>query len=253
MRKLLPVLLFFIISCFLVSIASAQQSNKLTKKEKKEGWKLLFNGKNLKGWHSYHHKGVTKDWKVQNGAIIANVKNNGGKSDLETDKQYSNFDLKLEWKMKACSNSGIMFHVNDSPKYKESYFTGPEMQIASGSCKWTFNHKTINDAQIHLHRAGDLYDLVPVDTEWVKPAGKWNKFEIRADNAHLKLFENGHKVVDTKMYGNHWRRLISRSKFSQWPDFGTFRKGHITFQGTEKGKIWFRDIKIKIFKFGPTS
>jgi hypothetical protein len=240
--------------CFLFSnITYAQQANTLTSKEKKNGWKLLFNGKNLKGWHSYLKKGVTKNWKVSNGAIVVNEDYKGQRSDLVTNKTYENFDLRLEWKMKPCSNSGVMFYVHESPKYKHTYVTGPEMQITDLSCLYTSTHSEISDSRIHLHRAGALYDLAPADTEWVKPAPKWNKYEIIARNGHVKLFVNGHKVVDTKFWNYSWWKKISRTKFSKWPDFGTFRKGRISFQGTEDGKIWFRNIKIKTFKFGPSS
>jgi hypothetical protein len=223
-------------------------SNALTQKEKQHGWKLLFNGKDLKGWHSYQKKKPSKNWKVRNGAIVVVEKHNGGQSDLVTDKEFKNFDLKLEWKMKPCSNSGVKFYIHELPPNKKKYDTGPEMQITDLSCLYTSTHSVISDSRIYLHRAGALYDLVPVDTEWVRPAPKWNKYEIIADSGHLRLFENGHKVVDTHMWDNHWRKLISHTKFKTMPNFGTFRKGHILLQGTEDGKVWFRNIKIKTFK-----
>jgi hypothetical protein len=47
------------------------------------------------------------------------------------------------------------------------------------------------------------------------------------------------------MWNDHWRNMIKNSKFEQWPGFGTFKKGHISFQGTENGKLWYRNIKIR--------
>lgn len=244
--------LFLMLGLFL-NTAWGQQANVLTSREKQQGWQLLFNGKDLEGWHSYLKDKPTQNWTVQNGAIVVMENHNGYQSDLVTDKTFENFDLKFEWKMEPCSNSGVMFYVNESPKYKDTYMTGPEMQITDLSCLYTSTHSEISDSRIYLHRAGALYDLAPSDTEWVKPAPEWNKYEIIADNGHVKLFVNGHKVVDTKLWNQSWWKTISRTKFSQWPDFGTFRKGHISFQGTEDGKIWFRDIKIRTFKFGPSS
>lgn len=232
---------------------SAQQVNTLTPQEKADGWQLLFNGKNLDGWHSYLKEKPTKNWTVQDGAIVVTDKHNGQQADLVTNEAYENFDFKFQWKMEPCSNSGVMFYVNESPKYKETYMTGPEMQIVDLACLYTSDHSEINDDIIHLHRAGSLYDLIAVDTEWVKAAPQWNEYEIRANNGDLTLFINGHQVIHTKMWGQNWWRLISRSKFTQWPDFGTFRKGHISFQGTEDGKIWYRNIKIRTFRFGASS
>jgi hypothetical protein len=47
------------------------------------------------------------------------------------------------------------------------------------------------------------------------------------------------------MWNDHWKELINACKFKDIPNFGTFRKGHIALQGTENGKIWFRNIRIK--------
>lgn len=252
-KKIVSLSILIICGCMLTSYAYAQKANTLTPKEKKEGWKLLFNGKNLKGWHSFHQKGISRNWSVKNGTIVDNETIHGGKADLETDMQYSNFDLKLEWKMKPCSNSGVMFYVNDGSKYGATFETGPEMQIADLACKRTYDKRATNDSQIHLHRAGDLYDLAPADTEWVNAAPQWNTYEIKTFNGHVQLFENGHRIVRIKFWDTTWWKKISRTKFSQWHDFGTFRKGHISLQGTEDGQIWFRNIKIKTFRFGPSS
>jgi hypothetical protein len=226
--------------------AKAQQVNTLTPQENKNGWKLLFNGKNLKGWHSYLEKSPGKDWSVQNNAIILKKPADSQPedyADLVTNKEYKNFDLKLEWKMKPCVDSGIMLYVHESPKYKQTYETGPEMQIADLAC-------TKPDSRVLRERAGAIFALIPVDTVWVKRAGRWNHYEIIANNGHLECFNNGHKVIDTHLWDNHWRKLISNSKFRVMPRFGTFHKGHISLQGTEKKgksgiKIWFRNIKIK--------
>ena len=227
-------------SCLFPHPARAQKQNQLTSKENQEGWRLLFNGKNLKGWHSYLEKGPGKDWQVEQGSIVLN-KNNQSQptdyADLVTDQEYANFDLKVEWKMDPCSNSGLMFYVHESPAYHQTYESGPEMQIVDLACS--------PDSRILMHRAGALYDLIPVDTEWVTTGGKWNQYEIRSDKGHLQLFQNGHLVVDTHLWTDHWKKLIARSKFGKMPHFGTFRQGHISLQGTENGKLWFRNLKIK--------
>jgi hypothetical protein len=234
----------------------AQSQNTLTPQEKADGWQLLFNGRDLTGWHSYLEKAPGKAWQVKDGTIFLNKNSKSvynDFADLVTNDEYENFDLKLEWKMEPCANSGVMFYVNESPQYKNTYETGPEMQITDLSCMYTSNHSEISDSRINMHRAGDLYDLVPADTEWVKPAPEWNTYEIIANNGHVQFFQNGHKIVDTEFWDNNWWKNISRTKFHQWKDFGTFRTGHISIQGTEDGKLWFRNIKIKKFRFGPST
>lgn len=241
------VMAIAIISGFLLpAMAMAQQPNTLTPQEKQDGWQLLFNGKNLDGWHSYLENSPGKDWAVHNGTIVLNKRNTDPSKDyqdLTTNEEFENFDLKLEWKAKPCIDSGVMFYVHESPKYNQPYETGPEMQIADLAC-------TVQDSRILKERSGDIFDLISDKVEWVNLAGQWNQFEIIADNGHVQLFQNEHKVVDTNLNSDEWKNLVANSKFSKMPNFGTFRKGRISIQGTEpKGKpgvrIQFRNIKIK--------
>lgn len=233
-------------ACFAAVVANAQQPNTLTSRETADGWQLLFNGQNLDGWHSYGESGPGRDWSVRHGTIRLRKNNTDPErsyQDLVTDQEFSDFDLKLEWKAKPCIDSGIMFYVHESPKYKQTYETGPEMQIADLAC-------TVPDSRVLMERAGDLFDMIPIHYEWVKLAGEWNQYEIIANRGHLQFFQNGHKVLDTQLGDAHWKQLVAGTKFAKMPGYGAFHKGHISLQGTEsKGKsgdkIWFRNIKIK--------
>lgn len=230
----------------LCGMVHAQQHNTLTSQEKAHGWQLLFDGHSLGGWHSYLQKTPGKDWKVSDGAILMEKRPKDPEADFQdlvTDAEYGNFDLKLSWKMSPCADSGVMFYVHESPKYQNTYETGPEMQIADLAC-------TKPDSRVLKERSGDLFDLISSDVEWVNEAGQWNDFEIIADHGHVQFFQNGHKVIDTQLWSDDWKRLVAKSKFTAWPDFATFREGHISLQGTEdKGEVpirlWFRDIKIR--------
>jgi hypothetical protein len=201
-----------------------------------EGWKTLFDGKTTKGWHSYGKSQADAQWEVKDGALHLD-KSKGGSGDLVTDGVYGNFDLKLEWKISPKGNSGVLFYVQENPaKYKEAYFTGPEMQVLDND-----GHP---DGKIHKHRAGDLYDLIPCSKETVKPVGEWNEVEIISNNGSLKLFLNGVNVVSTTLWDNNWKALVAGSKFKEWPDFGTFKTGKIDLQD-HGNEVWYRNIKIK--------
>jgi hypothetical protein len=233
--------------CLLVFVsAQAQAPNTLTPREKQEGWQLLFNGKDLHGWHSYLQKSTGGDWSVVDGAIQLKKTNQdpaADYADLVTDGAYSNFDFKLEWKARPCIDSGVMFDVNESPEYHNTYDTGIEMQIADLAC-------TVPDSRILKERSGDIFDMISDKVEWVKPAGDWNTFEIIQDQGHLQLFQNGHKVIETQLWDPHWNQLITQTKFARMPGYSKYHSGHISLQGTEpKGKpgvkILFRDIMIR--------
>jgi Domain of Unknown Function (DUF1080) len=240
MYKKLLVAIFVIIAASLQHGLSAQQLNSLTAKEKQEGWHLLFDGKDLQGWHSYLQKTPGKSWQVKEGNIVL-VKNKQSTEkdfgDLVTNDEYENFDFKVDWKMTPCGNSGVMFYVHEAPEFKNTYESGPEMQIADLACN--------DDGRILKCRAGDIYDLVSADTEWVNPGGQWNHYEIRSLNGQVELFQNGHRISQTTFWDDNWRAMIKNTKFNDWPGFGTFKTGHISFQGTENGTLWFRNIKIR--------
>lgn len=110
--------------CMMISglaLAQAQAPNTLTPQEQHQGWHLLFNGHDLQGWHSYLEKSPGKDWSVIDGAIQLSKTNQdppADYADLLTNGQYSNFDLKLEWKARPCIDSGVMFYVHESPEYR---------------------------------------------------------------------------------------------------------------------------------------
>ena len=214
----------------------------LTKGEMKEGWHSLFDGKTTRGWHTYGSKTVGEAWKVDDGSLHLGVAEKEsfqvkGGGDIVTDEEFDNFDLKLEWKIDTCGNSGIIFYIHEDPvKYKYCWQTGPEMQVLDNKCH--------PDAKIIKHRAGDLYDLISCSKETVKPALEWNKVEIKSLNGKLDLFLNGMNVVSTQLWDDSWKKMVAGSKFKSMPDFGTYKKGHIALQDHGNG-VWFRNIKIK--------
>ncbi len=205
------------------------------------GWVNLFDGKTLTGWHGYDKTQAGTAWTVDNGAIHLDVsEKNGyqtkGGGDIITNDEFDNFDLKLEWKISPCGNSGILIYVQEDAKYKETWNTGMEMQVLDNACH--------PDAKIPKHRAGNLYDLIAASPETVKAAGEWNKVEIISNKGKLDLYLNGTDVVSTTLWDDNWKQLIAGSKFKDMPGFGTFTKGHIALQD-HGNEVWYRNIMIK--------
>lgn len=249
MKKILAYLLAVLLFGCIDSSSDKEQEKKdamttasLSEQEKKDGWQLLFDGATTKGWHKYGDTVAGKAWKADSGALKldASEKENWqikGGGDILTDEEFENFDLKMEWKIDTCGNSGIIIFIHeDSAKYTWGWETGPEMQVLDNKCH--------PDSKIIKHRAGDLYDLISCSKETVKPALEWNKVEIKSLNGKLDLWLNGENVVSTTMWDDNWKKLIAGSKFKDKPDFGTYKKGKIGLQ--DHGfNVWFRNIKIK--------
>jgi len=208
---------------------------------KDTGWVSLFDGQSLNGWHSYGKSSPASIWGIDSGAIHLNSAKKDtsmhGNDDLVSDDEYENFDLKLDWKISKAGNSGIIFLVHeDTTKYKETYETGLEMQV--------LDDKGHPDRKLPSHRAGSLYDLIPAKAGAVKPWGEWNHAEIKLNNGKLDLYLNDVNVVSTTLWDDNWKQMLAKSKFKAWPDFGTFKKGHIALQD-HGNDVWYRNIMIK--------
>jgi hypothetical protein len=204
-----------------------------------KGWQKLFDGKTTNGWHTYGKSSAGSDWKVADGALFLDAKNRtaGQGGDLVTDREFSNYHLKLDWKISKNGNSGIIFNVHEDPsKYKTTYLTGPEMQV--------LDNEGHADGKIIKHRAGDLYDLIQSRKENVKPVGEWNTSEIIINNGQLEFIQNGESIVKTTMWDANWNQLVAGSKFKTWPGFGTYKTGKIALQD-HGDEVWYRNVVIK--------
>lgn len=112
-----------------------------------DGWIKLFNGKDLTGWKASEEV----EWKVENGEIVTPPK----RSHLFTDKEFKNFEYKVDCKTTPGSNSGLYIHT----KYEDTFpNNGYEVQV--------------NQTQGDPVKSGSLYNVVklygtPVkDNEW---------------------------------------------------------------------------------------
>ena len=216
-------------------LSSPKTDNTLAPKQEK-GWTSLFDGKSLKGWHIYGHKALNDSWSVQDGTIFFD-KSKKAIGDLLTDNVYENFHLKYDWKISPNGNSGLIFWVQeDTIKYKQTYHTGPEMQVLDND-----GHK---DGKIAKHRAGNLYDLIQGKEGAVKPVGEWNTAEIISNKGKLEFILNGVSVLTTNYGDDNWKQMVAGSKFKQWPDFGTIFKGHLALQNHDCD-VWYKNILIR--------
>jgi len=226
MKKLL---LAFLI-CFVAAQTNAQE------------WISLFDGKTTKGWHSFGKTTVGESWKVEEGMIVFDpAAKAAGKSagDIVTNESFNDFHLQLEWKISKNGNSGIIFFVQDDPtKYKETWHTGPEMQVLDND-----GHK---DGKIISHRAGNLYDLIVGKEGVVKPYDQWNKVDIIFKKDKLDLILNGVSMVSTHVGDDSWKELIRRSNLLKENRLTLVKKfsGHIALQDHDD-KVSYRNIRIQ--------
>ena len=232
--------LIFTVITMLGTAVIAQSPNTLSKKEKKEGWKLLFDGSTTRGWHTYLKDTVGSKWQVKNEAIVFDPSQpESGGGDIVTNEAYENFELNLEWKISKGGNSGIIFDVQENPKYGATYLTGPEMQV--------LDNIDASDNKKQNHLAGCLYDMSGDATvSKPKPVGEWNQVRLIQNKGHLTFWLNGIQTYDGQIGSDEWNKMVANSKFrnNAFSDFAKVAKGKIALQQHPGSSEW-RNIKIR--------
>ena len=205
-------------------------------------WVSLFDGKDLREWHSYNQDKVV-GWMIEDGMLTTD----GSGGDLTTNKEYGDFDLRFEFKIPPASNSGVLYKVLERPDIKRTVFSAPEYQIIDDT---GYVIKAANGEQISLketQKTGANYDMhPPLDKTAFKPAGTWNKGRIIVEGTHVRHFLNDKLVADYQYGDENWKNLLKQSKFAEWPYANPRHKGKIALQShNAKEKIWFRNIRIR--------
>ena len=197
-----------------------------------EGYKALFNGKDLTGW-----KGLLKSpndnpekrallspdafaeaqkeadedmrahWKVEDGALVFDGK---GRS-LCTAKDYGNFDMYVDWKIKAKGDSGL--YLRGTPQV-QIWDTAQRPEGSGG----LFNNKK------HPSKPSKCAD---------NPIGEWNPFRIKMVGEKVTVWLNGELVVDNVVMENYWNR-----------DKPIYPTGQIELQN-HGNTLWFKNIYLK--------
>ena len=243
MKKNVFVGLSFILAMMISFSGISQTLNQLSKQEKKDGWILLFNGKNFDGWRQCNGTAMPANWKIDEDAMqvfTAPDKNPGQGSNgdiLFSGKKFTNFELSVDWKTSKSGNSGIFYHVREVPG-KPIYYAAPEVQV--------LDNVDASDNKIDSHLAGSLYDMLPADPKTVKPTGDWNTIVIKVKNGVVTHTQNGVQVVSYTLWTPEWDAMVAKSKFKSFPGFteGISKEGFIGLQ--DHGySIWFRNIKIR--------
>ncbi len=203
-----------------------------------EGFRALFNGKDLTGWHGLNPHSVVKltgekkdaalqkmrdefavHWRVENGELV----NVGTGPYAITDEEFGDIELLIEYKTVPHADSGI-------------YLRGtPQVQIWDNTQVFDPNKP---DRKPHLG-SGGLFNNTPNapgrDPAMVadKPFGEWNTFRIRQIGAKTWVWLNGQPVVDGAIMENYWDRTLPLPA-----------KGPIMLQ-THGGEIRWRNIYVR--------
>jgi len=248
---LLFVAVFFTLNCNAAPKKKEGNKNKaalnaLSSEEKTQGWLLLFDGKSGEGWRGYNKTNFPADWSIDDGALKLKGSGNGEAGavtggDLVYGKQkFSNFDLKIEWKISNGGNSGIFYLAQEIPG-KEIWRTAPEFQVLDND-----RHPDAMLGKDGNRKAGSLYDLIPAKPQNTKPAGEWNSVEIISYQGTVVHKQNGETILEYHLWTPEWNELVKNSKFPTYnPDWANIAKEGLIGLQDHGNDVWYRNIKIR--------
>jgi len=206
-----------VLPLFLFGDAKAEQNE--------EGFRPLFNGKDLAGWVNVNTAPST--WKVDEEMLICSGKPIG---ELRTDRMYQNFILELEWRhMRPKGNAGVFVWADDITARGQPFHRGIEVQVlenAYGKAKWFTTHGDIfptHGAKMTPINGRGGSRAFPTE-ERSKPSPEWNHYRITCTDGDISLAVNG--------------KVVTRGKDC------SPRKGHICLE-SEGGIVHYRNIRIK--------
>jgi hypothetical protein len=166
----------------------------------------LFDGKDLRGWHSSDPK--QKQWTVENGTLVSP----GHGAELISDRKFGDFKLHVEFNCAKGANSGV-------------YLRGRyELQIE-------------NDAQPEgpTMRTGGIYGFLAPSPEQPRRPGVWQTYDITLVGRTVTVEQNGHTIINhQEIPGITGGALDSHEGLP----------GPIYLQGSEAGHVSFRNLVI---------
>ena len=172
---------------------------------------VLFNGKDLNGWHPSDPK-ATATWKVENKTLVSPSKG----PELITDKKFKDFKLHIEFNCAKGSNSGVYLRgryelqIEDDPEPE-----GPTM------------------------RTGGVYGFLAPSLEQPRKPGEWQAYDITLVGRVVTVELNGRTIIaQQEIPGITGGALDSHEGLP----------GPIYLQGSEAGHVSFRNITISTAK-----
>lgn len=192
-----------------------------------DGFVSLFDGKSLNGWTLIGGKGP--GYVVQDGILVCPADGGGN---LLTEKEFSNFVLRFEYKLSPGGNNGVGLRA---PLKGDIAYSGMELQLLDDG------HEKYKGRIKSEQHTGSIYDVIPARTGFQKPAGEWNEEEVTANGSKIQVKLNGVVIIHADLDTVQEPAVLKRH-------YGLKNKsGHIGFLG-HGTLVEFRNIRIKELK-----
>lgn len=256
----------------LSALASSAADNTLTPAEKKDGWKLLFDGKTFRNWRNpSQEKPAGDSWAIEAGSLTTRPKPLR-EEDLITAKSYGDFELQFDWKVSEGANTGLKyrlqrtvyldatqnhpFEANVQRQLDHPTFPRATLGPAVHGTEYTvaFEMQLIDDlrhpdAKKSPDRTtGALYSMMTPTKHPAHLAGEWNQARLVLKGKHFEHWINGEMALsgsldDAAALANLKKRwengpavydILANAKST-----GQFSLQH------HGDKVWFKNLKIR--------
>lgn len=205
-------------------ISDKEKIFRLLAKERRQGFKVLFDGISMDQWIDN-----TNQYVVEDGCIVMQPKTRYG-GNLYSKAEYENFIFRFEFMLTPGANNGI--GTRHKIVYTPTGYDGIELQILDD---YDPKYKDLKPYQFH----GSLYGWVPAKKGYLKPLGEWNYQEVIMNKNHLQVMLNGTLIMDADL-----DELIKNAPKDKDTSKLLYEKGHIAFLG-HGDIIKIRNIRIK--------
>jgi hypothetical protein len=182
------------------------------------GFRPLFDGQTLAGWEGAGQP-AEKCWKADEGTILCT----GEKGPwLRSTEQFGDFNLRLDYKLKAGGNSGVYIRVPENGDHHGDG-AGIEVQVLDDKAG---RYRDIKPYQY----TGSLYAIVPASEHVGREVGEWNSLEINCRGTRYHVIHNGKTII--------------AADNSTHPELkGRLTKGFLGLQNHSE-EVWYRNIRI---------
>lgn len=199
----------------MAAVGGAAAANELTDAEKKDGFALLFSGKDFDGWEQ---KG---NWKIEDGAIAR--KDKGGSLTYKKAKVPDDFELRFDWKVGKGSNSGVYYRPGQY-----------EYQV--------LDNKVHGDGRNPRTSAASLYFCMAPSKDATRPVGEWNEAKVVCQGSIIQHWLNGERVLDFDYKSPKWAKEVELLRI-RGADLAA--RGAYLYLQDHGDPVWYRNMRLR--------
>jgi hypothetical protein len=199
------------------------EANQILASHGQEGFKSIWNGKDLSGWN-----GAVADYEVVDGSIRCK-KGKGGC--LFTQAEYADFAFRAEVQVPSAGNNGFAIRYPGSGD--AAYVAMTELQVLAEDYEAKTGSK-LDPRQAY----GGAYGMAPAHQGYQRPNGEWNFQETYVQGSRIRTELNGFVILDADL-------STITNYMANSPHPGKTRtKGHFGFAG-HNDPVAFRNLSVK--------